>query len=116
VQAIVDRPHHLFRQMASHSPVTPPNTNQQQGPAIAPMRALILDGDGATLVMGRRLWGLIRERGLDDWVEVAPHAWRAFEFNLGHMVAEVRGFVLFVYLFVSGGAVQVVCFSLSVCG
>lgn len=55
------------------------------------MRALILDGDGATLVMGRRHWGLVRESGLDRLVEVAPHAWRAFEFNLGHMVAEVCG-------------------------
>ena len=51
----------------------------RQGPAIAPMRALILDGDGATLVMGRRHWGLIRESGLDHLVEVAPHGWRAFE-------------------------------------
>lgn len=43
------------------------------------MRALILDGDGATLVMGRRHWGLVRESGLDHLVEVAPHGWRAFE-------------------------------------
>lgn len=57
-----------------------------QGPAIAPMRALILDGDGATLVMGRRHWGLIRESGLDHLVEVAPHGWRAFEVRRGSCV------------------------------
>lgn len=80
----------LIPRAHSHSHHTPPDLlTYTQGPAIAPMRALVLDGDGATLVMGRRHWGLVRESGLHRLVEVAPHAWRAFEFNLGHMVAEV---------------------------
>lgn len=58
--------------------------------ATAPMRALILDGDGCTLVMGKKHLEILEASGLDSLVELAPHTWRAFEFNLGHMVAEVR--------------------------
>jgi hypothetical protein len=57
------------------------------------MRMLVMDGDGCTLCMGRRHLKLLQEAGLSDIVEVAPDSWRAFEFNLGHTVADVPGVV-----------------------
>lgn len=59
----------------------------------SPMRMLVMDGDGCTLCMGRRHLKLLQEAGLSDIVEVAPDSWRAFEFNLGHTVADVPGVV-----------------------
>lgn len=59
----------------------------------SPMRMIVMDGDGCTLCMGRRHLKLLQEAGLSDIVEVAPHSWRAFEFNLGHTVADVPGVV-----------------------
>ena len=59
--------------------------------AYQPMRALILDEDGCTMILGRRHLPLITESGLEHMVDVAPSTWRALEFSLGHMVAEVPG-------------------------
>ena len=57
------------------------------------MRALILDGDGATLVMSQHQYSLIHRTGLSHLLTLAPHSWRAFEFCLGHTVADVPGVV-----------------------
>jgi len=55
------------------------------------MRALVLDEDGCTVILGRKYLPLLSESGLESMIDVAPSSWRALEFSLGHMVAEVPG-------------------------
>jgi len=57
------------------------------------MRALILDGDGATLVMSQAQYKRVVASGLAHLLHLAPSPWRALEFCLGHTVAEVPGVV-----------------------
>eukprot|EP00952_Eustigmatos_sp_NYUAD-ZCMA_P007743 32625-Eustigmatos_ZCMA.PRE.1 len=55
------------------------------------MRAMVLDGDGCTLVLDKKHLLLLHDAGLSHIIDVAPPVWRAFEFNLGHTVADVPG-------------------------
>lgn len=60
---------------------------------VPPMKALILDNDGCTVVISKRYLKLFEEAGFLPYLDVSPYTWRAFELNLGQKVAEIPGIV-----------------------